>query len=99
MKKEIEFVEIQRSEEVENMIVEGFDKLGERYNWITTGIAYLKQGHGTPDTAIVELEIHIPGEPLFVKEENEKLPKAIHDAFNVVKRLLEKRKDQVYSHR
>lgn len=99
MKTTIEFVEIQRSEEIENLINNEFAKLRDRYQWITMGIAYLKQGNGTPDTAIVELEIHIPGEPLFAKEENEKLPRAIHDVFNVAKRLLEKRKDQVYSHR
>lgn len=96
MQTEIEFVDVNRNEAIETQIKEGLDKIEQRYPWVTHAIAYLKPGQAAHSTAIFELELRMAGAPIFVKEENDKFQFAIHRAFDIITRQLEKRKDKTY---
>ncbi len=98
MQVEIEFVEMDRSETLETRIKQELNKLEARYSWLTHAIVYLKSGDRAKRTCIVELEMRMPGNPIFVREENEKFSLAINKVFDVMRRQLEKKKDKMYSH-
>lgn len=98
MNSQIEFVEMARSNTIEARLNEELAKLKTRYPWITHAVAYVKSGVRANRTCIVELEVRMPGNPLFIREENEKFSITISRVFEAMRRLLEKRKAKMYSH-
>ena len=98
MKTEIEFVDTVRDNQIESQINKELDKLKERYSWLIHAIVYLKLDKEVNRDHVVEIELRMPGKPIFVKEKSNKFRFAITNAFDVLQRLLEKRKQQLYDH-
>lgn len=98
MKTEIEFVDIARENELEGQINREISKLNTRYIWLMHAIVYLKLDKGFGRDHVVETEIRMPGNPIFVKEKANNFRLAITKAFSVVHRQLEKRKELLYQH-
>lgn len=96
MQAEIEFVAMERSKALEKQIRAELEKIEDRYNWVTNAIAYLKPGQAAQSTFIFELELRVPGTPIFVKEENDTFEFAISNVFKTINRQLEKRKQKMY---
>lgn len=98
MKTEIEFVDTIRDENLERQITEELNKIEDRYPWVIHAIVYLKKGKEPHHEGVCELELRMPGNPIFVKEDGEKFKFAITKTFDVMHRQLEKRKKKMYSH-
>jgi len=98
MQVEIEFVDTIANHELERQIKAELDKIEERYTWVNHAIIYLKKGPEPHETCICEIELRMPGNPLFVKDKGEKYRFAITKAFDVMHRQLEKRKKKMYEH-
>lgn len=98
MKTIIEFVETDRKVGLENKVNEEVAKLAERYEWITAVYVYLKKDNANVDKCYCEMEIRIPGNPIFIKESADNFNLAINQTMETVKRQLEKRKEKLYNH-
>lgn len=99
MQTEIEFIEINKSPALEKQIKEELNKIESKYPWVNHAIAYLKPGQAAHSTCVFELELRIPGSPIFAKDENDKFQFAITRVFDAISKQLEKRKEKMYHHK
>ncbi|MEQ8241926.1 HPF/RaiA family ribosome-associated protein [Fulvivirga sp.] len=98
MKTIIEFVETARNEELETRVNEEVAKISERYDWITAAFVYFRKDNAAVGNCLCELEIRLPGNPIFIKESADNFNLAITKTIEAVKRQLEKRKEKLYHH-
>lgn len=98
MKRQIEFVDITASKQLTKQIDQELKKIENRYTWVTQANVFLKRSQEQEHECICEIEIHLPGNPLFVKEDGDKFSFAITKAFGVMLRQLNKRKEKSFSH-
>lgn len=98
MKTIIEFVETARNEDLEQRVNDEIAKIGERYDWITAAFVYFRKDNAAVGNCHCELEIRLPGNPIFIKESADNFNLAITKTIEAVKRQLEKRKEKLYHH-
>lgn len=98
MKTIIEFVEISRNEDLENRVNDEIKKIADRYDWITAAFVYFRKDNAAVANCSCEMEVRLPGNPIFIKETADNFNLAVTQALETVKRQLEKRKEKLYSH-
>ena len=99
MEVQIQFVQLQRSESLESFIEKGLEKVNKKYNDITNVIVKIKKGNGTnEDSFICEMEVRLPGEPIFAESKEHKYEAAIAETISDIERQLSKRKGKLQSH-
>jgi putative sigma-54 modulation protein len=100
MKLEINSVHFTADSSLLEHIQRKANKLDQFYDRIISGEVYLRLDKDTGDNhkKIVELKLHVPGNSLFVKEENGSFEGALEFALEAMKTQLKKLHDKQKDH-
>lgn len=96
---QIEFVQLKRSESLEEFINSGLEKVNKKFNDITNIIVKIKKGNGNEEQAFIcEMEVRLPGEPIFAESKEHKFEAAIAETIRDIERQLSKRKGKLQTY-
>ncbi|MGB3588131.1 MAG: HPF/RaiA family ribosome-associated protein [Tunicatimonas sp.] len=95
MKLQMHAVHFDADAKLIDFIQRKVDKLEAIYERVVDGEVFLKLENGEAvDNKVVEIKLNIPGNQLFVKEQNESFEAAADQAVEVMRRQLKKHKEK-----
>lgn len=87
------------NDDTKNAIEEKMGKLNTFSSKITQTEVYFKNGDGNePDSILAEVQVHVPGAPVFASASSHQFMDALTAATTKVERQLRKRHDKMVSH-
>ena len=99
MKTIVQFVQIPKSEALENYVEEKLSKLYTKYDWvIKTDVFFKKENDPSAKGKICTMELSLPGPKIFATSNQENYEHAAKETLNDVERQLKKRKAQMKPH-
>lgn len=99
MEVQVQFVQLKRSESLEQFINESLEKINKKFNDITNIIVKIKKGNGNDDESFIcVMEVRLPGEPIFAESKEHKYEAAISETISDIERQLTKRKGKLQSY-
>lgn len=99
MKLQTHSVHFDADQKLIDFIQKKANKLETFYDRIIDGEVFLKLENGEAiDNKIVEIKLNIPGNQLFVKEQESSFEAATDKAVGALKKQLQKHKDKLSSH-
>ncbi|MFT4759948.1 MAG: putative sigma-54 modulation protein [Paraglaciecola sp.] len=80
-------------------IEEKLNKLTTFFNKITQATVYFKKDDGNePDSILAEVEVHVPGPPIFASASEQQFMNAFNSAVVKVEKQLRKKNDKLVEH-
>lgn len=99
MKLQIQSIHFDADQKLIDFIQKKLDKLDTFFDKIIDGEVYLKlEKDSGQENKIVEIKIHIPGHPVFVKERDRTFEAAVDTALEALKVQVKKHKEKVSAH-
>lgn len=99
MEIQVQFVNLKRSESLEKFINESLEKVDNKYSDITNIIVKIKKGNGDEEKSFIcEMEVRVPGEPIFAESGEHKYEAAIAETIRDIERQLSKRKGKLQTY-
>lgn len=99
MKTSVQFVNIDRSPYVEELLLKKLNKLFKKYDWIIHANVFFKLEKGSVGKGkICEIRLSVPGPRIFATSDEESFEKATDETINDLKRQLKTRKREMYPH-
>lgn len=99
MKTSVQFVDIDRSPYVEELLMKKLNKLFTKYDWIITAKVLFKLEKGSVGKGkICEIRLSVPGPRIFAFSDEESFEKATDETIRDLKRQLKSRKAKMYPH-
>lgn len=100
MNTDIHFVNTEKNDSIEELILEKIAKIETKYNWVTGATVFVKGDHHSEgDEYTCEVRISAPGPQIFAETTEKTHNKAVSVVFHELDVLLEKKKDKLYSKR
>lgn len=98
MKQQIQFVQTKKSDYLEDLVMEGLDTMGEKFDWVIRADVFFKEEKGTYGKGkICEIRLSVPGPRIFASSNEESFEAAIAETIQDLNRQLKKRKDEMYT--
>ncbi len=99
MNAEIQFVDLDRSESLENHVQEKLNKLGTKYEWVVYAhVFFKKEPHDGLKECVCEIRLSAPGPRIFAQDNQENFEKAVAEVIGKLEVQLSKRKDEMHQH-
>lgn len=87
------------NDETKNTIEEKVNKLTTFFSKITQATVYFKKDDGNePDSILAEVEVHVPGPPIFASASEQQFMTAFNSAVTKVEKQLRKKHDKMVEH-
>lgn len=100
MKIVFEYVNISASDRLEMLVKEKLGKLFDKYSFIVRAHVFFKRENTSDNTGqICEIRLSVPGPRIFAASNGESFEEAIAETVRDVEVQLEKRKEQMKTHR
>lgn len=99
MKVTVQFVNIEKSPYVEELLMKKLNKLFKRYDWIIKANVFYKLEKGSLGKGkICEIRLSVPGPRIFASSDEESFEKATDETISDLKRQLKTRKGEMKPH-
>lgn len=99
MKITVQFVNIDRSPYVEELLMKKLNKLFKKYEWIIQANVFFKMEKGSAGKGkICEIRLSVPGPRIFAFSDEDSFEKATDETINDLKRQLKTRKGEMKPH-
>ena len=99
MKVTVQFVNIEKSPYVEELLMKKLNKLFKRYDWIIKANVFYKLEKGSLGKGkICEIRLSVPGPRIFASSDEESFEKATDETIRDLKRQLKTRKGEMKPH-
>ena len=99
MKANVQFVHMEPSPYVEELLMKKLNKLFKKYDWIITANVFFKLEKGSVGKGkICEIRLSVPGPRIFASSNEESFEKATDETIKDLKRQLKTRKGEMYPH-
>lgn len=99
MKANVQFVHMEPSPYVEELLMKKLNKLFKKYDWIITANVFFKLEKGSVGKGkICEIRLSVPGPRIFASSDEESFEKATDETIKDLKRQLKTRKGEMYPH-
>ncbi len=99
MKATVQFLNMEKSPYVEELLMKKLNKLFERYDWIQRANVFYKNEKGSVGKGkICEIRLSVPGPRIFASSDEESFEKATDETIKDLKRQLKTRKGDMYPH-
>jgi putative sigma-54 modulation protein len=99
MKVTVQFIDMEKSPYVEELLMKKLNKLFKRYDWIHKAHVFYKMEKGSAGKGrICEIRLSVPGPRLFASSDEESFEKATDETIKDLKRLLKTRKGDMNPH-
>ena len=99
MKVNVQFVHMEPSPYVEELLMKKLNKLFKKYDWIITANVFFKLEKGSVGKGkICEIRLSVPGPRIFASSDEESFEKATDETIKDLKRQLKTRKGEMYPH-
>ncbi len=99
MKVNVQFVHMEPSPYVEELLMKKLNKLFTKYDWIITANVFFKLEKGSVGKGkICEIRLSVPGPRIFASSDEESFEKATDETIKDLKRQLKTRKGEMYPH-
>ncbi len=94
-----QFVQLTKSERLQDFTHEKLSKLEKKYDWVLRAEVYLKKQDGMePKGFICNIKLSVPGPQIFAESNEESFEAAIAETVSDLERQLSKRKAQMKAH-
>lgn len=94
-----QFVQLQRSERLEQLVREKLDKLENKYDWIVRSEVHFKrQEEQNPMGYICNINVSVPGPQIFAESNENSFEAAAAESVRDIEKQLAKKKSQMKSH-
>lgn len=94
-----QFVQLTRSESLEEYTQEKLDKLENKYNWVIRAEVFIKKQEGMdPKGFICNIKLSVPGPQVFAESNEDSFEAAVAETIRDLERQLAKRKSQMQTH-
>ncbi|AVR46363.1 ribosome-associated translation inhibitor RaiA [Christiangramia fulva] len=94
-----EFVQLDKSENLESFTQKKLNKLENKYNWIVRANVFFKRDENQkPDGYICEIKLSVPGPEIFAQSNENSFEAAIAQTVSDLERQCSKRKAKMTSH-
>ena len=99
MKTTVQFVNMDSSPYVEELLLKKLNKLFKKYDWIEKASVFFKLEKGSVGKGkICEIRLSVPGPRIFAVSDEESFEKATDETIEDLKRQLRSRKAKMYPH-
>ena len=99
MKHNTEFVNVDKSDALEERISAALNKIGAKYSWVTSAEVFIKlENDKTGKGKVCEMKLSLPGPQIFASSNSFSFETAVHDAQKELERQLKRIKEEKYSH-
>lgn len=96
MEAVFQFVQLSKSERLEELTQKKLDKLENKYDWIVSADVYFKKQDGeAPKGFICNIKLGTPGAQIFAESDEDSFEAAIAETVSDLDRQLSKRKAQM----
>lgn len=96
MNTEIQFVQLQKSDALNDYVLEKLKTLEEKYNWITNAAVFLKEEkHDHEENFVCEIRLSVPGPQLFAKSHDTNFNTAVNNVIQELNNQLTKKKEKM----
>ncbi|WP_010228397.1 HPF/RaiA family ribosome-associated protein [Gillisia marina] len=94
-----QFVQLSKSERLEELTQKKLDKLENKYDWIVSADVFFKKQDGeAPKGFICNIKLGTPGVQIFAESDEDSFEAAIAETVRDLDRQLSKRKAQLKTH-
>ncbi len=94
-----EFVNIDKSDNLESFTQKKLDKIENKYDWVVRANVYFKRDENQkPNGYITEIRISAPGPEIFAQSNEDSFEASIAQTTNDIERQLSKRKAKMSTH-
>lgn len=99
MKATVQFLNMEKSPYVEELLMKKLNKLFKRYDWIQRANVFYKIEKGSVGKGkICEIRLSVPGPRIFASSDEESFEKATDETIKDLERQLKTRKGDMYPH-
>ena len=99
MKATVQFLNMEKSPYVEELLMKKLNKLFERYDWIQRANVFYKNEKGSVGKGkICEIRLSVPGPRIFASSDEESFEKATDETIKDLERQLKTRKGDMHPH-
>jgi ribosomal subunit interface protein len=99
MKTSVQFVNLDKSPYVEELLMKKLNKLFKKYDWIIMAHVFFKLEKGSVGKGkICEIRLSVPGPRIFAVSDEESFEKATDETINDLERQLKTRKGEMKPH-
>jgi putative sigma-54 modulation protein len=99
METNFEFVQIDKSEKLQDFTQKKLDKLEQKYDWIVRGqIFFKREENQNPKGYICNIKLSAPGPQIFAESNEESYEAAVAETIRDLDRQLQKRKGKMTTH-
>lgn len=94
-----QFVQLAKSERLEELTQKKLEKLENKYDWIVSADVFFKKQEGeAPKGFICNIKLGVPGVQVFAESNEDSFEAAMAETINDLDRQLSKRKAQMNAH-
>ncbi|MCF4101581.1 HPF/RaiA family ribosome-associated protein [Gillisia sp. M10.2A] len=99
MESIFQFVQLAKSERLEELTDEKLNKLSKKYDWVIRAEVFFKKQDGQePKGFICNIKLSAPGPQLYAESNEDSFEAAVAETVRDLERQLEKRKAQMNTH-
>ena len=99
MKATVQFIDMEKSPYVEELLRKKLNKLFDRYEWIQRAQVFYKiEKASVGKGKICEIRLSVPGPRIFASSDEESFEKATDETIKDLRRQLKTRKSDLYPH-
>ncbi|MCR9265220.1 MAG: HPF/RaiA family ribosome-associated protein [Flavobacteriaceae bacterium] len=99
MEVQVQYLKMQTSESLTEILMKKLDGLEKKYNWlIKANVLFKMENDKAGEGKICEIEMSAPGPRLFAKAKTDDFEKSLAETIEELQRQLEKRQGKFVSH-